>query len=185
VHTGYVLAYATALQPVFFAAGCIGIAAFLLVWLIPEVALKDTTLATDPGRTYAMPTDRSSAQELERALSLLANRENRARRYKRLAEVANMDLDPPSCWMLVQLGQMQPTDAELSLSPMRRRDLRECSVFFWAVTSRTTNKYPRSPSLFRQAVTLTRQSTCFSSFRRNCMSQSLIEPFRSMSLWNR
>lgn len=109
LHAGYVHAYAAALQPVFFVAGCIGIAAFLLAWLIPEVALKETTRATDSGDTFAMPSDRTSAQELERGLAVLANREDRARIYQRLAEAVGVDLDPLSIWLLIRLGQAQPT----------------------------------------------------------------------------
>jgi len=101
VHAGYVQAYAAALQPVFFAAGRFGVAAFLLAWLIPQVPLRETAQATDPGETFAMVGGRSSAQELERALSLLANREDRAHAYERLSKMANVDLDPSSCWMLV------------------------------------------------------------------------------------
>ncbi len=112
VHAGYVHAYASALQPVFFVAGCIGIAAFLLAWLIPEVALKETTRATDSGDTYAMPSDRTSAQELERGLAVLANREDRARVYQRLADAAGIDLDPLSIWLLIRLGQAQPTTVQ-------------------------------------------------------------------------
>jgi EmrB/QacA subfamily drug resistance transporter len=109
VHLGYVHAYAAALQPVFFAAGCIGAFAFLLAWLIPEVALKETTRAPDTGEVYAIPSDRTSAQELERALSVLANREGRLQSYRRLAELASVDLDPASCWMLIRAGQSEPT----------------------------------------------------------------------------
>ena len=111
VHLGYMHAYAAALQPVFFAAGCIGAVAFLLAWLIPEVALKETTRAPDTGEVYAIPSDRTSAQELERALSVLANRKGRLRSYRRLAEVAGVDLDPALCWMLIRVGQSEPISA--------------------------------------------------------------------------
>jgi EmrB/QacA subfamily drug resistance transporter len=111
VHLGYVHAYAAALQPVFFAAGCIGAIAFLLSWLIPEVALKETTRAPDTGEVYAIPSDRTSAQELERALSVLANREGRLQSYRQLAELAGVDLDPASCWMLIRVGHSGPISA--------------------------------------------------------------------------
>jgi EmrB/QacA subfamily drug resistance transporter len=111
VHLGYVHAYAASLQPVFFAAGCIGVVAFLFAWLIPEVALKETTRAPDTGEVYAIPSDRTSAQELERALSVLANREGRLRSYRQLAELAGVDLDAASCWMLIRVGQSEPISA--------------------------------------------------------------------------
>lgn len=80
----------------------------MLAWLIPEVALKETTRATDTGETFAMPSSRTSAQELERALSVLANRVDRRRMYQRLAESAAVDLSPFSCWMLIRLGSAEP-----------------------------------------------------------------------------
>ena len=108
LHAGYVQAYAAALQPVFFVAGCIGVFAFALAWLIPEVPLRQTTRATDPGETFAMPSERSSAQEIERALSVLANREDRIRIYQGLAKAAGVDLEPFACWMLIRLGHAEP-----------------------------------------------------------------------------
>lgn len=108
IHAGYIHAYASALQPVFLVAGCVGVAAFLLAWLIPEVTLKQTVLASDMGDTYAMPSERTSVQELERALSVLAHRENRFRAYQRLATVAAVKLDPLACWMLIRLGHAEP-----------------------------------------------------------------------------
>jgi EmrB/QacA subfamily drug resistance transporter len=108
LHAGFVHAYAAALQPVFFVAGCVGVAAFLLAWLIPEVKLKETTRVTDPGETFAMPSDRTSAQEIERALAVLANREDRTHAYQRLADAAGVKLDPLSIWMLIRLGHVQP-----------------------------------------------------------------------------
>ncbi|MGH8214601.1 MAG: MFS transporter [Rhodanobacteraceae bacterium] len=108
LHAGYVQAYAEALQPVFLVAGCIGVVAFALAWLIPEVALKQTAGASDLGETFAIPTDRTSAQEIERALAVLADREDRARVYRRLAESAGVDLDPGAIWMLIRIGHAQP-----------------------------------------------------------------------------
>jgi hypothetical protein len=42
--------------------------------LIPEVRLRTTTQATDVGHTFAMPMARSSQEEIERALQVLASR---------------------------------------------------------------------------------------------------------------
>ena len=38
--------------------------AFLISWLLPELKLRKTLAADDPGQTFDMPTDRSSAQGL-------------------------------------------------------------------------------------------------------------------------
>jgi DNA-binding MarR family transcriptional regulator len=108
LHAGYVQAYAEALQPVFLVASCIGVVAFALAWLIPELALKQTAGVGDIGEAFAIPSDRTSAQEIERALAVLANREDRARVYRRLAESAGVDLDPGAIWMLIRIGHAQP-----------------------------------------------------------------------------
>ncbi len=50
--------------------------AFLLSWLLPEVRLRTTTQATDVGHTFAMPTTRTSQQEIERALHVLTSRDS-------------------------------------------------------------------------------------------------------------
>ncbi len=110
-HLAYVHAYAAALQPVFFAAGCIGAIAFALSWLIPELPLRQTTRVPDTGEVYAIPADRTSAQELERALAVLANREGRLQTYRRLAELAGVDLDPAACWLIRGVGQSEPVSA--------------------------------------------------------------------------
>lgn len=39
--------------------------AFILSWLLPEVRLRATTQATDIGHTFAMPTARTSQEEIE------------------------------------------------------------------------------------------------------------------------
>ncbi len=105
VHAGFVNAYASSLQTVFLVAVPIGVVAFVLAWLLPEVELRRTTRAVDPGETFAMPTDRTSLQEVERALSVLARRQNRRGLYERLAVRAGVDLEPAACWLLLRLRE--------------------------------------------------------------------------------
>lgn len=78
--------------------------AFLLTWLLPEVRLRTTTQATDAGHTFAMPAARSSQEEIERALHLLASRDSRSLIYRRLADRVGIALDPLCCWLLFRLG---------------------------------------------------------------------------------
>ncbi|WP_241255398.1 MDR family MFS transporter, partial [Candidatus Protofrankia californiensis] len=85
VHEGFIRAYAASLHTVFRVTIPIAFAAFILSWLIPEVRLRRTTGAIDPGHTFGMPQQRTSLQEVERALCVLARRENRAGLYERLA----------------------------------------------------------------------------------------------------
>ncbi len=105
VASGYVQAYAASLQTVFAVAVPIAVAAFLLTWFMPEVPLRETTRATEQGQALAMPADRTSLQEVERALCELARAENRPALYRRLAARAGVDLNPVACWMLFRIEQ--------------------------------------------------------------------------------
>ena len=108
VHHGFVSAYAASLQTVFLVAVPVAGVAFLFTWLLPELALRTTTRAPDPADTLAptaIPSARASSDELARALSALTARENRAQIYRRLAEDAHVDLEPPAVWLLFRMGR--------------------------------------------------------------------------------
>lgn len=107
--SGIVDAYAASLQDVFRIAIPIGVGAFLLTWLLPEIELRTTTRAVDPGDTFAMPSERTPAEEVDRAVTLLAARENRLELYSRLADRAGLDLGPRECWLLYRFDD-HPTD---------------------------------------------------------------------------
>jgi EmrB/QacA subfamily drug resistance transporter len=101
-------AYALSLSTVFLVAVPIAALAFVLSWLLPEVRLRTTTQATDVGQTFAMPTARSSQQEIERALHVLTSRDSLDQLYRRLAARAGVDLDPRSTWLLFRLQEQAP-----------------------------------------------------------------------------
>jgi EmrB/QacA subfamily drug resistance transporter len=106
VHTGFVHAYSASLHTVFLVAVPIGALGFALTWLLKEVPLRQTTTAPAPADTLAptsVPAQRSSADELARALSVLLSRQSRARMYEGLAERAGLELDPRCTWMLLRL----------------------------------------------------------------------------------
>jgi DNA-binding MarR family transcriptional regulator len=87
---------------------------FLLTWLLPELPLKTTAAAADPGDGLHPAHDDDALREIERALSRLAGREQRWQLYERLAARAGLDLDPPELWLLARLGERAPlTPAEL------------------------------------------------------------------------
>ena len=115
VHAGYVQAFSASLQTVFLIAVPISALAFALTWLLPEVALRTTNTAVDPGETFAMPADRTSLQEVELAICVLAQRENRADLYRRLADRAGLDLDPKACWLLYRIAE-HPEHGEADLA---------------------------------------------------------------------
>ena len=101
-------AYALSLSTVFLVAVPIAALAFVLSWLLPEVRLRTTTQATDVGHTYAMPTARSSQQEMERALHVLSSRDSLEQLYRLLAARAGVELDPRPTWLLFRLQEQAP-----------------------------------------------------------------------------
>jgi MFS family permease len=106
VHSGFIDAYAASLQTVFRSAIPIAAFAFLLSWLLPEVKLRKTVAATDPGETFGMPADRTSLQELERALSVLDRRANRVALYRRINAQAGLNgLRPAASCLLSRIDE--------------------------------------------------------------------------------
>lgn len=99
-------AYAASLHTVFLSAVPIAAVAFGLTWWLKEVPLRLTAAAPDQSQALAptsMPAVEESADEVVRALSLLASREDRHRIYTELAAQAGVELDPRSTWLLYRL----------------------------------------------------------------------------------
>jgi DNA-binding MarR family transcriptional regulator len=106
VHAGYIHAFAASLHTVFLIAVPITAVAFALTWLLKEVPLRKTASVPDPAQVVAptsVPAARDSADEVVRALSVLARKEDRARVYEELAKAASVSLDPRSTWALFRL----------------------------------------------------------------------------------
>jgi EmrB/QacA subfamily drug resistance transporter len=108
VHASYLAALTDSLTKVFLVAAAIGVVAFALTWLLREVPLKATAQAPDVGDGFHPSHDDDSLRELERALSLLARREQRWELYERGARRAEVDLAPPELWLLARLGERVP-----------------------------------------------------------------------------
>jgi EmrB/QacA subfamily drug resistance transporter len=101
-----VTGYAHSLQTVFLAVAPVALVAFGLTWLLPEVVLRRTTVAPAPSDTMAptaMPSTASSGDEIARALSVLARRENREEIYRWLARESALELSPAACWLLLRV----------------------------------------------------------------------------------
>ncbi len=112
----------------FLVAAPIAAVAFLLTWLMPDCELRKTTAAVDTGQAFAIPTDRSSLQELERALTLLASKDKRGEFFRRLASKAGLDLEPAACWLLLRIARHPDYGAERlarepAISPSRIQSL--------------------------------------------------------------
>jgi DNA-binding MarR family transcriptional regulator len=89
---------------VFLAAAPVAAFAFLISWLLPELKLRKTLAAADPGQTFGMPTERTSAQELERGLGVLAQRQDRVALYRRIAAQAGLTgLRPAAACLLTRI----------------------------------------------------------------------------------
>jgi MFS family permease len=106
VHAGYVHAFAASLHTVFLVAVPIAAVAFALTWLLKEVPLRQAASVPDAAQVVAptaMPAARDSADEVARALSVLARKQDRPRVYQELAKAASVSLDPRSTWVLFRL----------------------------------------------------------------------------------
>jgi EmrB/QacA subfamily drug resistance transporter len=112
VRADFIHAYAQSLETVFLIAAPIAAVAFILSWLLPEVQLKTKAQATDIGDTFAMPAARSSQEEIERALQVLASRESRHRIHHRIATRAGINIDPLSSWLLFRIKENAPISPE-------------------------------------------------------------------------
>ena len=109
VHTAVIHAYTLALQPVFLIAVPVALVAFVLAWFLREVPLRAAAGAADLGEGLgASAAERSSVDEVERALSKLACADIRRRGYERLAALAGLDLPAGSCWVLTRLAKQCP-----------------------------------------------------------------------------
>jgi EmrB/QacA subfamily drug resistance transporter len=115
LHELYVNALTDSLEPVFLTAAAVALFAFVLTWFLREVPLRTSTRAPDIGEGLQPAHDDDRVREVERALSLLAAREQRWGIYERLSARAQVDLLPPELWLLARLGERAPlTRAELA-----------------------------------------------------------------------
>jgi EmrB/QacA subfamily drug resistance transporter len=108
VHAAYIDAFAVSLRPVFLAAAAISILAFALSWLLQEVPLRRTAAAEGVGESFASPRGDRSLGEIERTLSVLAQRENRRRVYERVISRAGVEIAPEESWVLGRLRERAP-----------------------------------------------------------------------------
>jgi len=118
-------AYSLALHPVFLTAVPIAGVAFILAWFLREVPLRTATgeptpksetlrsaaSAADLGEAMGgAPTNRTSAQEVERVLSRLSATDLRRFGYAKLARAAGLDLPGGACWILTMLAKQGATE---------------------------------------------------------------------------
>jgi len=112
VRSEYLDAFSASLRPVFAAAAGVSFIGFLLTWLLREVPLRKSAEAEGVAESFAMPREAESLPELERIVATLARRENHWRVYRRLAERAELELEPGELWLIARLGEGTPVDLE-------------------------------------------------------------------------
>ncbi|MEW2529430.1 MFS transporter [Streptomyces sp. NPDC047071] len=120
---GVVDAYASSITDVFLYAAPVALAAFVLAWFLREDKLRGAVTAPDPTQTLASnPVERSSYDEVARALSVLGTREGRRAVYEDITRRAGYDLLPAASWLLLRVsrhGHVEPaTLTERSMVPL-------------------------------------------------------------------
>jgi EmrB/QacA subfamily drug resistance transporter len=104
--------YAHALHYVFLYAIPLCIVAFVLSLFLREVPLRTTTRGTGVAEATTGPTQRSSIDELERALTMLSSRQNVKDRYAQTITKSGIDITVPEAYGLFRLKQYGPTRVE-------------------------------------------------------------------------
>ncbi|MFF3327414.1 DHA2 family efflux MFS transporter permease subunit [Streptomyces sp. NPDC002889] len=117
-------AYSTSITDVFLYAAPVVAIAFVFSWFLREDKLRGSVTAPDHTQTLASnPVERSSHDEVARALSLLGSREGRRHVYEQIAEKAGYDLLPASSWLLLRIkrdGMVEPARlSDTTLVPLR------------------------------------------------------------------
>ncbi|GGW82164.1 MDR family MFS transporter [Streptomyces lomondensis] len=105
-------AYAVSITDVFLYAAPVALLGFVLAWFLKEDRLRGSVTAPDVTQTLASnPVERSSYDEVCRALSVLGTREGRREIYRRITARAGYDLLPAASWLLLRIrryGSVEP-----------------------------------------------------------------------------
>ncbi|WP_327236825.1 MDR family MFS transporter [Streptomyces sp. NBC_01317] len=105
-------AYASSITDVFLYAVPVVLVAFVVAWFLKEDKLRGSVTAPEASQTLAAnPVERSSHDEVARALSVLGTREGRRRIYEDITAKAGYDLLPAASWLLLRIrrqGAVEP-----------------------------------------------------------------------------
>ncbi|MFF4367178.1 DHA2 family efflux MFS transporter permease subunit [Streptomyces sp. NPDC001594] len=117
-------AYSSAITDVFLYAVPVVLLAFLIAWFLKEDKLRGSVTAPDVTETLASnPVQRSSHDEVARALSVLGTREGRVHVYEKITARAGYDLLPAASWILLRMKKYGSVDpallAERTSVPLR------------------------------------------------------------------
>ncbi|MEV7724007.1 MFS transporter [Streptomyces sp. NPDC087917] len=107
-------AYSSAITDVFLYAVPVVLVAFVFAWFLKEDKLRASVTAPDVTETLASnPVQRSSHDEVARALSVLGTREGRRHVYEKITERAGYDLLPASSWILLRIKKYGSTEPSM------------------------------------------------------------------------
>ncbi|MEU1570835.1 MFS transporter [Streptomyces collinus] len=105
-------AYAVSITDVFLYAAPVVLLGFVLAWFLKEDRLRGSVTAPDVTETLASnPVERSSYDEVCRALSVLGTRAGRREIYRKITARAGYDLLPATSWLLLRMrrhGSVEP-----------------------------------------------------------------------------
>ncbi|MBT3150786.1 MFS transporter [Streptomyces sp. CHD11] len=133
-------AYSTAITDVFLYAVPVALVGFLLAWFLKEDRLRASVTAPDVTETLASnPVERSSYDEVCRALSVLGTREGRREIYRKITDRAGYDLLPAASWLLLRmrrhgsveparLAERNPVPLSVVLEATRQVEIRHLAV---------------------------------------------------------
>ncbi|WP_149549714.1 MDR family MFS transporter [Streptomyces marokkonensis] len=133
-------AYSTAITDVFLYAAPVALLGFALAWFLREDPLRDAVTAPDVTETLASnPVERSSYDEVCRALSVLGTREGRREIYRKITDRAGYDLLPAASWLLLRirrhgsveparLAERNPVPLSVVLEATRQVEIRHLAV---------------------------------------------------------
>ncbi|MEV8534252.1 MFS transporter [Streptomyces sp. NPDC051211] len=117
-------AYATSITDVFLYAVPVVLLAFVVAWFLKEDKLRASVTTPDVTETLASnPVERSSRDEVARALSVLGTLQGRKHVYEKITAKAGYDLLPAASWLLLRtskFGWVEPALlAERTAVPLR------------------------------------------------------------------
>ncbi|MER7177729.1 MDR family MFS transporter [Streptomyces mesophilus] len=117
--------YSSAITDVFLYAVPVALVAFALSFLLREDKLRGSVTAPEITETLASnPVERSSRDEVHRALSVLGTRQGRREIYQKITARAGYDLLPAASWMLLRIQRFGHTEpavlAENTTVPLAR-----------------------------------------------------------------
>ncbi|WP_086558773.1 MDR family MFS transporter [Streptomyces africanus] len=105
-------AYSVSITDVFLYAAPVALLGFVLAWFLKEDRLRGSVTAPDVTETLASnPVERSSHDEVCRALSVLGTRAGRREIYRKITARAGYDLLPAASWLLLRTrryGSVEP-----------------------------------------------------------------------------